>query len=372
MNHSKKLAVFLSFSGQGGVERMMLNLLCGFAEREYRVDLLAVRAHTLSAALPKQIQIHDLGVKHTMLALPSLMRYLRTTKPHALLAAKDRAIRIASLARRLARSDTYLVGRLGTNLSAALADKHPLQRRLRCFPMRHFYAGVDHIVAVSQGVADDTAAVARFPLQRISVIPNPVITADLLNLAQQPVTHRWFSDSGPPVILGAGRLTRQKDFPTLLRAFAVVKQQQDVRLVILGEGQQREQLTALIASLGISASVDLLGFVENPYAYMAKAALFVLSSAWEGSPNVLTEAMACGAPVVATDCPSGPREILQSGRYGLLVEVGDVKGLAQAMLKTLQHPVPKDELRAAVQDYTVSHSTRAYLNVLGMVQSEQD
>jgi glycosyltransferase involved in cell wall biosynthesis len=232
--------------------------------------------------------------------------------------------------------------------------------------MRWLYPRVDHIVAVSEGVASDTLAITGLPAERISVIRNPVITKCLLEKSREPVGHPWFNEGGAPVILGAGRLTRQKDFPTLIRAFAHVRAQRDARLVILGEGRLRGELEKLAAELGLSGCVSLPGYAANPYAYMAKASLFVLSSAWEGSPNVLTEALALGVPVVSTDCPSGPREILQGGRYGALIPVGAHRQLGEAMLATLERPHESSLLREAAAEYNANLSARRYLEVLGL------
>ncbi|MCP5424775.1 MAG: glycosyltransferase [Gammaproteobacteria bacterium] len=360
------LAVLVSFSGYGGVERMILNLIHGFVAQGVAVDLLAIRAPAAAwrEELPPSVRLVDLGVRHSLLALPALIGYLRKHRPPALLAAKDRAIRLAVLARRAAGVDTRLVGRLGTHLSTALVDKHPVQRWLRCRPMRWLYPQVDCIVAVSEGVAEDAMHLAGLTTERILVVRNPVVTPRMLALAQEPVSHPWFNDDGPPIILGAGRLTRQKDFPTLLRAFAALQKQRPARLAILGEGRQRHTLLAQATHLGIADCVDLPGFVANPYAYMAKAAVFALSSLWEGSPNVLTEALALGTPVVATDCPSGPREILDGGRYGPLVAVGDAAALAQGLAEMLAHPPAADKLQAAVTDYTLQASTQGYLDAL--------
>jgi glycosyltransferase involved in cell wall biosynthesis len=203
------------------------------------------------------------------------------------------------------------------------------------------------------------------PRERISVIRNPVVTPRMQALAQAPVPD-WFTAGGAPVILGAGRLTEQKDFASLLRAFAIVRGQRPVRLVILGDGGKRAALTALAQELGVSAAVSMPGYVDNPYAYMARAQLFVLSSRWEGSPNVLTEALALGTPVVATDCPSGPREILRGGEVAPLVPVGDVQALAQAMLGALDRPSPPELLRAAASEYTQAASGQRYLEILGL------
>lgn len=365
--HSRRLAVLLSFSGGGGVERMMLNLLPAFAAHGLEVDLLALfRRGQNRVEIDKQaVRLIDLPVRHTHLALPAVARYLRRERPAALLAAKDRAIRVAALARRIAGVQTRVVGRLGTHLSTALAEKPPFMRWLRCQPMRWIYPQVDHIVAVSHGVAEDTLSVTGLPLERLSVIRNPVIAPRMLAKSLEPVAHPWFEKPGPPLLLGAGRLTRQKDFATLLRAFAKLYRQQGCRLMILGEGRLRGQLEKLAADLKVSEAVSLPGHVANPHAYMAKASAFVLSSRWEGSPNVLTEALALGIPVVATDCPSGPAEILAQGRYGPLVPVGDVGAMAKAIEQTLVHPIAPSVLQQAVADYTVERSAQHYLQVLG-------
>ncbi|MDN5869667.1 MAG: glycosyltransferase [Nitrococcus sp.] len=369
MSAPARLAVFFAFSGAGGVERMMLNLLGGIraARPALTVDLLAVKAHNLPRErLPEGVTLVDLGVRHSTLAALALARYLRGCRPNALLAAKDRAIRSAVLARGLSGVDTRLVGRLGTNFSAALDSRSAAARLLRRLPMRRCYRRLDRVVAVSEGVAEDTRRITELPASKVTVIRNPVITAALARLAAEPVMHPWLCSPTAPVILGAGRLTRQKDFPTLIHAFARLRRERPAKLVILGEGKDRRALQALTAELGIGADVDLVGHVSNPYAWMAKADLFVLSSIWEGSPNVLTEAMACGTPALATDCPSGPRELFADGRYGLLVALGDAAAMATAMSQVLDSPPPAGELREAVREYSVEVSAECYLQVLGL------
>lgn len=361
-----RLAVLLSLSGEGGVEKMVMNLLPEFLAHDVEVDLLAIIRKSRSLEIPG-VRVIDLGVRHTSLAVPALVRYLRRERPAALLAAKDRAIRAAVLARRLSGVHARLVGRLGTHLSGALEHKSAWVRWLRTWPMRWFYPQVDQIVAVSEGVAADTLHLTGLAPERVTVIRNPVITPRLLKDSQATMEHPWFGDGGDPIVLGAGRLTRQKDFATLIRAFARLNVQRPARLVILGEGRLRGELEALASELGIADRVALPGHVDNPHAWMAKAALFVLSSRWEGSPNVLTEALALGVPSVATDCPSGPREILQEGRFGPLVPVGDSLQLGEAMLATLFQPHTPAYLRQAVTEYDAAYSAHRYLQLLGLV-----
>ncbi len=362
-----RIAVFVSFSGTGGVERMVASLARGFVALGQRVDLVLVRAEGPHLArVPPEVNRVHLGVRHSLLALPALARYLRQRRPAAVLAAKDRAGRVAVLARALAGTDTRIVLRLGTNLSTAMAGRSPLERALRYWPIRLLYPKLDRIAAVSRGVAEDTARIACIRPEVISVIRNPVITPELLTQAALPCPHPWFQPGLPPVILGVGRLQQQKDFPTLVRAFALVRKERPCRLVILGDGGGRAVLLNLIEGLGLASDVDLPGFQTNPYPFLARAALFALSSAWEGSPNALTEAMALGVPVVATDCPSGPRELLDGGRFGPLVPVGDVPALAAAIVATLDQHLPPETLKAAVSEYNQETSARRYLDALGM------
>ncbi|MFO1418471.1 MAG: glycosyltransferase [Methylotetracoccus sp.] len=363
-----KLAIFVSFSGDGGVERVMANLCQGFLDRGFAVDLLLVKAlgpHL--SAIPQGVNVIKLGSSHTALCLLPLIRYLRRERPPALLAAKNRGNRFAVLARMLSGVSTRIVIRMDTHLSKALERSGPVRRLSYYLPMRWLYPKADALVAVSQGVADDTAKIIGVPPEWITLIHNPVITADLDAQAAQPVEHPFLSSKALPVLVGSGRFTRQKDFPTLLRAFARVRAVTPCRLLILGDGkrEEREQLEALVAQLGVADDVSMPGFVPNPYAYIAKCDLFVLSSIWEGSPTVLTEALALGVPVVATDCPSGPMEITQNGRYGRLVPMEDPEALAQAIVAALAETHDPAALRAAVADYTVAASADGHLRAMG-------
>lgn len=363
-----RVGIFVSFSGRGGVERMVCNLAEGMQEAGVAVDLVLARARGEHLdGIPAGVRVVHLHARHTFSALGPLVRYLRRERPAALLAAKDRAIRTALVARRLAGGEPRLVGRLGTTVSAALAGRGALRRWWWYRGMRLFYGHVDLIVAVSEGVAADVRAITGLTAERVRVIPNPVVGPRLHQLAAVAVDHPWLAADAPPVILGVGRLTRQKDFPTLVRAFARLRGERDARLMILGEGGERPALEALARRLGVEGDVALPGFAANPYAPMARAALFVLSSAWEGSPNALTEAMALGTPVVATDCPSGPREILRGGRVAPLVPVGDDEALAAAMADQLRAPAAAPALAQAVAAYRIDRSAAAYLRALGVL-----
>lgn len=366
----KRLAVFISFSGDGGVERMVSNL-CAEASKHVQVDLLALKMRGGHASLiPDSVNIIRLNAKHSWSSVAEVADYLRLRKPDALLAAKDRAGRAALSARFKAGSSTPVFIRLGTNLSAALERKDPFSRWLRTAPMRRKYAKADGVIAVSEGVRQDTIKVTGIAPEKVHVIRNPVITPRLAELAAHVAPHDWLLNKQEPVILGMGRLTKQKDFETLLRAFALVRDRRRVRLIILGDGPlpgDREKLESLATRLGVRDAVLLPGFQKNPYAWLSRADLFVLSSAWEGSPNALTEALALGIPSVSTDCPSGPIETLAGGKYGSLVAVGDYQGMARAIVQTLEHPIPANTLREAVREYQATLSALSYLQVTGLL-----
>jgi glycosyltransferase involved in cell wall biosynthesis len=361
------LAVFAATSGHSGVDRLLGNLVPAVAGLGLGIDLLGIRRHGPHwGALPAGVRYVDLGSRHVTTALPALVRYLRRRQPRALLTDKDRVNRIALIARRLARADTRLAVRSGTTLSVDLRARPWLDRWMQTVSVRHIYRWADAVLVPSEGAARDLAEYARLPPARVRVVPSPLVGPELATRAAEPVDHPWFQPGGPPVILGSGELCARKDFATLVRAHARLRPHLDTRLVILGRGGEREALLRLAARLGSADHVDLPGFVANPFAYMARAAVLALSSRWEGFGNVLVEAMAVGCPVVATDCPSGPREILDGGRLGPLVAVGDDEAMAGALLKVLRRPQTPEALRAAVRRYTVEESTRAYLEALGL------
>jgi glycosyltransferase involved in cell wall biosynthesis len=337
MSIQPHLAIFLRSLAAGGAERVMVNLANHFAEDGLSVDLVLTRMDgAYHREVSPKVRLVDLNSPKLPKSLPGLVRYLRCRKPPVLLSALHYACEIALWARFLARTPTRVVVSEHNTLSVEAKSLPQRTARLTPLAARLFYPWSDAIVAVSQGVAEDLAVVTGLPVEQIQTIYNPVIIPDLDIRSKEPLNHPWFQPGSPPVILGVGRLVAQKDFATLIRAFQRIRQDQAVRLMILGEGQQRPELEHLIQTLGISADVALAGFVANPYAFMARAAVFALSSVWEGFGNVLVEAMATGTPVVATDCPSGPAEILANGQYGHLVPVGDDRSLATAIVRILE------------------------------------
>ncbi|QSJ17205.1 glycosyltransferase [Nostoc sp. UHCC 0702] len=341
LKDSPHVAIFLRSLMGGGVERVMVNLANSFADEGLSVDLVLTQASGpyLSQVSP-QVSIVDLQAPKLPTSLPKLVKYLRQKQPVNLLSALHYPCEIAIWAKYISRVQTRVIVSEHNTLSVEAKRLPELTARLTPLAVRLFYPWADEIVAVSQGVAEDLAQITKLPLERIQVIYNPIITPEILEKAQEPVEHPWFQTGELPVVLGAGRLMGQKDFPTLIRAFERVIQVLPARLVILGNGRERSQLDALVRELGLENHVAMLGFQNNPYAYMARASVFALSSAWEGFGNVLVEAMATGTPVVSTNCRSGPAEILDHGKYGLLVPVGDSQAMAEAILNILSGKIP--------------------------------
>ena len=261
------------------------------------------------------------------------------------------------------RGHLRVVTRIANTYSEEFATgsfKHRVALRL----LKFLFPVADRIVAVSQGVADDLSEMHPAISARVATIYNPVVRAEMVEQAAAPVNHSWFETETAPVVVSVGRLATVKDHATLLRAFAEVLRSRQARLVILGEGPERGNLLELAACLGVSQNVDLPGFKVNPFAYMSWAKVFALSSRYEGFPNVLVQAMACGTPVVSTDCRSGPTEILEDGRWGQLVPVGDWQSMAEAIMKTLDNPVPSDLLVARASAFSADASIDRYLEVL--------
>ena len=359
-----KLAIFLTYLRGGGVERVIINLARGFVEQGLSVDLVLVRAEGAFVSLvPPEVRVVHLGGNRLISSLPALVRYLQQNKPTALLSAMQDINLVALWSRRLAGVSTRVVVSVHNTVSQESQNSTQLKRRIAPYLARWFYPWADAIVTVSQGSAEDLVRLG-LSSERITVIYNPVVTPELFEKVSEPVGHPWFQPGSAPVILGVGRLEKQKDFPTLIRAFAQVRQQRPARLMILGEGQERPYLETLVQELSLAENVALPGFVANPYAYMGKAAVFVLSSLFEGLPTVLIEAMATETPVVSTDCKSGPAEILENGQYGKLVAVGDVKGMAEAITSTLEAPQNSEALGRRAAEFSLEKAVAQYRQVL--------
>lgn len=361
-----RLCVLFPSYDNGGIERMLVNTANGLSRREVHVDFLT--------ATGEGPYLQDLGDAVNRIALGAsrggalyhaFVRYLRASQPHIVLPAKDDAMAIAVRAKRYSGVPFKLLFRPGTTVSRQLEFRNVIKRWKVVYRMRRDYRYADAVVANSHGLAQDTIQLTGVDARTVTVIRNPVITPHVYARAREAPAHPWLQHKDRPVVMGIGGMRRQKDFQTLIAAFARAhRARSELRLIILGQGRRLRRLQQLAHKLCIADAVAFPGFVENPYAWLSRADLFVLSSLWEGSPNVLTEALALGIPAVATDCPSGPRETLQDGAFGPLVPMQDADAMATAMLQTLDAPLPADTLRKAVTDYTVEESAKRYREVI--------
>mgnify|MGYP001791364769 FL=1 len=371
------ISLFIPNLDGGGAERVMLHLAEGFAKRGFDVDLVVAQAEgAYLSKIPDTIRLVNLDAKSPVILFKTLAlkQYLKQEQPAFLISTLD-IFSSATWAKRLAGVNTQVVMCVQTNLSQQFQDRHAmLMQKIKWAVVRRFYPWADAIVTASEGVARDIEQHAKISMQQMTVIHNPVVTSDFSEKAQEAIAHPWFADDQPPVLLGVGRIVKQKSFATLIQAFARVRQRCPARLMILGDVDPREpevkpELEGLIKKFGLQDDVLFLGFVENPYAYMARANVFVLSSIYEGFGNVVAEAIAAGTPVVSTDCESGPAEILNKGQYGELVPVGDHEAMANAIVATLNQPMDTQVLKVRSQAFTIDCIVHQYLDVLNGLQA---
>lgn len=361
-----RLGLFVPELTGGGAERVTINLARAFHEWGADVDLIVVKAvGAYVSHVPKGVRLIELGARGTATSIPALRRYLRDERPHAVISALHHANVALLVAKKLSYSRSMVVVTIHNAFSAQMQSATGVRSKVLPAMIRVTYPWADGIVTVSKGVADDFAATVGIDRARIDTIYNPVVTEAVLEQARQPAFHPWLGDGGAPVVVAIGRLTPQKDFPTLIRAIDLVRMRHPVRLLLLGEGPLRGELQSLVHELDLQALVDLPGFVDNPHAILARADLFVLSSLWEGLPTVLIEALAAAVPVISTDCPSGPAEILLDGQYGRLVPVGRPDALADAICESLREPLLVDPSEAC-QRFTIRPAMSGYLRLVGL------
>lgn len=368
------VAIFIPSLRGGGAERVMVTLANAIATRGFKVDLvLATAQGPYLRDVSPAVSVIDLKAGRVSKALWPLIRYLRRERPQAMLSAMGHANVVALLARKLARVPVRVVVSERGLISGEQAIAKGAMAHLNYRLIRWLYPEADGICTVSLAASKDLASFARLPLPQVQTIYNPFDLSRIAQLAAEPLIHRWFEPGQPPVVLAIGRMNEAKDFPVLIRAFAQLHQHRAARLVILGEGELRPELESLLLQLNLGAdTVQLPGFVPNPYAWLARCSLFVLSSRREGLPGALIEAMACGAPVVSTNCLSGPDEILEGGRWGQLVPVGSVETLAQAMATTMDMPSSaRPDVRLRAGDFEQERAVNAYLKLLTSIPSDK-
>jgi len=397
-----RIAFLLDNLSGGGAEKVVLNLAAGFARLGHRVDLLVCKAEgvlrnyipagvnliplrpvnsvrgTLAALLADPAGYREiLGVIINRRKLPKAFRYIPAISRH--LAQNDTSLLVSALpksninavlARRMSGTDTRVV--VGAHIHLSAQDSEGASRgkaRIRALRpmMQRYYHQANAVVAVSRGVERDTRAYLSLPQGMVKTIYNPVAAREIKGLSEEVPEHDWFTGSDVPVVLGIGRFVQQKNFPLLVRAFAELRKKRPVRLVLLGgdessaeQALHKAELEELANELGIAEDLDMPGYKENPYPYFRRSAVFALSSRFEGFGNVLVEALFCGCPVVSTDCPSGPAEILSDGEFGRLVPVGDTQGMTDALDAVLDEQIDGRALRARGEEFSVDRAVENY------------
>ncbi|KQN04304.1 hypothetical protein ASE78_17190 [Sphingomonas sp. Leaf25] len=363
----RSIAIFIrTLRSGGGAQRAMVRFATGLHRRGYAVTVLTLLpGDAFATELDPAIPVVRIGGGRLLRAVSGLATWLRRNPVDTLFTTEPACNVVAALAGRLSRTGVRVVLREGLFPSVARRDSPYAATRFayRLAPLA--YPRADAIIAIAKDMAADLANVAKLAPERITTIAvNPVVTPHLLHAATQEPSHAWLSDGGSPIILGVGRLEMQKDFGTLIRAFARLRATRPCRLVIFGEGSERARLEAAVAESGYADDIALPGHLPQPFAAMRCCDVFVLSSRYEGLPNVLVEAIACGAPVVAADCPSGPTDVLEDGQYGPLVPVGDDQVMMAAIAKVLDNPPDRERLKERGLDFTVDRSLDRYLPVL--------
>lgn len=348
----------------GGAQRVAQNLCTELSSRGHSVDLVLVEAKgEILEELPDDISVIDLGARRVLNSIPALARYLRRQSPDVVYSMMTEVNLVALLSHSLSRSEAAIV--ISEHNVLRTSINKPKERLLISLASL-LYPRADHIIVVSDGVKENILSTLSVKESILSRIYNPFDINRIQHLARKPLSHPWLSASSSKVVISAGRHVPQKGFDTLLTAIADIDDE-DVKLILLGTGPETEHLKHLSCALGIGDRVDFEGFVDNPYSYISKSDVFVLSSDHEGFGNVIVESLACGCPVVSTDCPSGPSEILQGGKYGSLVPVGDAHRMSDEIRSTLANPPCKGMLQSRAKDFSVDSVVDQYEKIFETV-----
>lgn len=388
----KHYAILVGSLEGGGAQTVLLNLAKAFGRIGHKIDLLVFSKTSKIENIENNIRVVTVSpcsfftfFKHLLRlpfksliivlislffkkrkkfrSLPNILNYLSTNNPDVLISSITLQDLVAMWAKYLQKGNTRFIIRLANSIEWSKNSKDYLERRYH-YLVRYWYPMADKIISVSRGLADEIAQLTELPEKSFTVINNPVDNIRIGNLAAQDVKEPWFSKPGPPVLITTARLHPQKDYPTLIRAFSILRKKRAVRLLILGEGSERDKITEMIEVYGLQNDIRLLGYQKNPHAYVARSDVFVLSSVWEGFSNSLVEALSCGTKIVSTDCKHGTREILDSGRYGKLVPVADPKALANSLYEALQENGNPNFLKKRAKDFDINIIADTYLESL--------
>jgi len=358
------LILLTTNSLDGGIGRNLINLSNSFLKLGCRVELLTENcSNHYENAINPSVNLSTLKTTHVVFGIPQLAKHLFSNRPAVILTPVLRHTILAIRARRLTGVPLRIFANIHNTYSIAYGGLPEKKLSSRIGKFQKYYPQCQGRIAVSRGVAEDFSNLTSIPISSIRTIYNPIDTEDILQQAAEPVNHSWFKEGEPPLILGLGRLEKQKNFHLLIDAFDQLRGGGEIfcRLVIVGEGSLKNRLEKRISRSPFKSDICLYGYSDNPFSLMNNSSIMVLSSSWEGFGNVLVEAMAVGTPVLSTDCPHGPREILEDGRFGTLVPSGDPAVLARSILNNLHKPVPSEILKTAAAKFEAETIARSYL-----------
>lgn len=367
-----RISIFVPKMSGGGIARTRATLAEGFvAVRGTEVDfVLETTGGSLQNLIPREARVFEVGQLRFWRLIWALKKYLSEERPDVMLTSKEIHTFAVVIARWISRSQTRIFATVHGDFRMRLLNNRK-KSEIYWIPIavRFFYSMIEGVTAVSKGVGHALPKETGLSARRIYCIYDPYDLPLIRREAEAGVQHLWLhEDREMPCILAAGRLAAQKDYETLLVAHKKLQKISPVRLIILGEGPEKIAIKNMIQELGTSDLVDLVGFVKNPFPYMVRADAFVLSSIWEGLGGVLVQALALGVPIVATDCPHGPREVLDDGRLGELVPVRDPDALANAIHRTLKSPPNRERLRASAERFAKETIAAAYLKLFSSLE----
>ena len=370
------LTILIPHLYMGGAEKVTVNLIKALEIQGVNIDLLLLTQKDLKTReannlIAKQftdnVNIIYMPSYRAMGSLPWLFSYMKKKEPTSFLSVLDNMNTLTIITSILNRNKHKIFLTIHNNISNELKLKSNFKQVVISYFVKYIYKHARKIITVSNGISDNLVFNYKIPQNCIKTIYNPIITPDIAVKAKEDCPHPWLNTPTKPVILAVGSFRPQKDFPTLIKAFSIVRKQMDVRLIILGEGTLRKELESMIKALNIEDSVSLPGFSDNVYSFMAKANLFVLSSKTEALPTVLIEALACNTPVISTDCEYGPREILENGKFGTLVKPGNCREMANAICNFLKKEKGNIDIdKSKLEKYSDNYAASEYMKILAI------
>ncbi|MGE7636516.1 glycosyltransferase [Peribacillus frigoritolerans] len=364
------VTMFIPSMTGGGAERIVANLLNNFDPNFYNLSLVVLKSGT-SYQLPRYVKVDVLRSNNLKSVLPELINYFKNNKIDLLISHMSLTNIVALLAMRTSKRKFPIIAVEHSTASIKYKSEGAIRRFIPML-MKFTYRWAERIVCVSKASSQDLTSILKFENNKILTIYNPVVSDEIIKKKNEDVHHKWLDNTNLKVIIGIGRFEKVKNFPLLIDSFnKVYETNNKTRLLILGEGKERQVLEEKIADLHLEEVIDMPGFVSNPYAYLGKASLFVLSSNFEGLPTVIIESLACGTPIVSTDCPSGPREILNNGEYGKIVPVNNVEALAQAILEQLNTKHNNKRLEDRANDFTIEKSVSNYNELIKSILEKE-